>query len=142
MFPLDRHLTHGVRVALGTDVGGGTGYSMFKEGLQAYFIQHLRGARGVPLTAAHLLHLATAAGAAALGLSDEIGDLSLGKRFDAVWLRPAPGSPLDAGLRHTDDPEQALARAFALGVATDVAGVWVEGARIKEESTAYHHAEL
>jgi guanine deaminase len=141
LFPLDRHLAHRVPVALGTDVGAGTGYSMFKEGLQAYFIQQLRGPEGVPLTAAHLLHLATAAGAAALGLSDEIGDLGLGKRFDALWLRPAPGSPLDAGLRHAGDPEQALARAFALGVSTDVAGVWVDGARIKTAGPAYHHAE-
>lgn len=131
MFPLDRHLAHGVHVALGTDVGGGTGYSMFKEGLQAYFMQQLRAGRGVPLTAAHLLHLATAAGASALGLRDEIGDLGVGRRFDAVWLRPSPGSPLDVGLRHADGPEQALARAFALGVSADVAGVWVDGERIK-----------
>ena len=47
----------------GCDVGAGTGFSLFKEGLQAYFMQQLRGADGVPLTATHLLHLATAAGA-------------------------------------------------------------------------------
>ena len=50
LFPLDRHLAHGVPVALGSDVGAGTGYSLFKEGLQAYFMQQLRGADGVPLT--------------------------------------------------------------------------------------------
>lgn len=131
LFPLDRHLAHRVPVSLGTDVGGGTGYSMFKEGLQAYFMQQLRGPAGVPLTATHLLHLATAAGAAALGLGEQIGDLGVGKRFDALWLRPAPGGPLDVGLRHADGPEQALARAFALGVSSDVAGVWVDGERIK-----------
>ena len=69
LFPLDRHLDHGVHVALGCDVGAGTGFSLFKEGLQAYFMQQLRGADGVPLTATHLLHLATAAGASALGLA-------------------------------------------------------------------------
>ena len=36
LFPLDRHLPRG-RVALGSDVGAGTGLSLFKEGLQAYF---------------------------------------------------------------------------------------------------------
>ena len=51
LFPLDRHLAAGVRVALGSDVGAGTGFSLFKEGLQAYFMQQLRGADGVPLTA-------------------------------------------------------------------------------------------
>lgn len=132
LFPLGRHLAHRVPVALGTDVGGGTGYSMFKEGLQAYFMQQLRGPDGVPLTAAHLLHLATAAGAAALGLDDQIGDLGVGKRFDALWLRPPPGSPLDVGLEHAGEPEQALARAFALGVSSDVAGVWIDGERVKD----------
>jgi guanine deaminase len=131
LFPLARHLAHRVPVALGTDVGGGTGYSMFKEGLQAYFMQQLRGADGVPLGAPHLLHLATAAGAAALGLADRIGDLGVGKRFDALWLRPSPGSPLDTGLRHAEAPEQALARAFALGVSSDVAEVWVDGEAVK-----------
>src|SRR6185503_7942867 len=35
LFPLRRHVDAGVRVALGTDVGGGTGLGMLKEGLQA-----------------------------------------------------------------------------------------------------------
>jgi guanine deaminase len=131
MFPLDRHLAHGVALALGTDVGGGTGYSMFKEGLQAYFMQQLRGRDGSPLTATHLLYLATAAGAAALGLDGLVGDLGAGKRFDALWLRPPPGSPLHASLLHAGDPEEALARAFALGVSSDIAAVWVDGTPVK-----------
>ena len=49
------------------------------------------GADGVALTPAHLLYLATAAGAAALGLDDQVGDLGVGKLFDALWLRPPPG---------------------------------------------------
>ena len=88
LFPLREHVEKGVRVALGSDVGAGTGFSLFKEGLQAYFMQQLLGERGLALTPAHLLHLATSAGAAALGLADEVGDLSVGKQFDAVWLRP------------------------------------------------------
>jgi len=126
LFPLARHLEHGVRVALGSDVGAGTGFSLLKEGLQAYFAQQLLGEHGHPLTAAHLLHLATAAGAEALGL-DEVGDLSVGKRFDALWLCPAEGTPLGVGLAHAGDPAEALARAFALGTPADVRSVWVEG---------------
>jgi guanine deaminase len=131
LFPMDRHLVHGVRIALGCDVGAGTGYSLFKEGLQAYFAQHLRGADGVPLSASHLLYLATAAGAAALGLEDQVGDLSVGKCFDALWLRPPHGSTLAVALRHADTPEQALARAFALATSYDVAGVWIDGVETK-----------
>ena len=74
LFPMRRHLDFGVRVALGTDVGAGTGLSMLKEGLMAYQVQMLLGPAGAPLGPAELLWLATAAGAAALGLADEIGD--------------------------------------------------------------------
>jgi len=131
LFPLDRHLSSGVRVALGSDVGAGTGFSLFKEGLQAYFLQRLRGPEGVPMTSAHLLHLATAAGADALGLRDQVGDLAVGKRFDAVWLDPPPGTPLAIGLRYADGPSDALAKAFALATPHDVRGVWVDGERVK-----------
>lgn len=127
LFPLARHLAHGVRVTLGSDVGAGTGFSLLKEGLQAYFCQELLGELGHPLTAAHLLHLATAAGAEALGTADQVGDLSVGKRFDAQWLCPAEGSALEVGLAHAEDPAEALARTFALGTPADVRAVWVDG---------------
>ncbi len=126
LFPLARHLAAGVRVALGSDVGAGTGFSLLKEGLQAYFAQQLLGELGHPLTAAHLLHLATTAGASALGL-DEVGDFSVGKRFDAQWLCPAEGSALDVGLEHASDAPEALARTFALGTPADVRRVYVDG---------------
>ena len=131
LFPLRRHVERGVRVGLGTDVGAGTSFSLLREGLQAYFVQSLLGADGLPLTPAHLLYLATAAGAHALGLRDEVGDLGVGKRFDALWLRPAEGSTLDVALRHASGPEEAVAKAFALACSHDVAGVWVDGDQVK-----------
>jgi guanine deaminase len=130
LFPMARHLAHGVPVALGCDVGAGTGFCMFKEGLQAYFLQQLLGSEGVPLTAAHLLYLATAAGAGALGLADRVGDLGAGKRFDALLLRPAPGTPLDVGLRHAGGPDEALARTFTLATPADIAAVWIDGRQV------------
>lgn len=131
LFPLDRHLAAGVPVALGSDVGAGTGLSLFKEGLQAYFMQRLRGPDGVPLTAAHLLHLATAAGAEALGLRAEIGDLSAGRRFDAVLVQPPPGSGLWHVLAHASGPESALAKVFTLATTNDIAEVWIDGTPVK-----------
>src|SRR5260370_17314399 len=41
LFPLRRHIAAGVKCALGTDVGGGTGFGILKEGLQAYMLQRL-----------------------------------------------------------------------------------------------------
>jgi guanine deaminase len=130
LFPLRRHLAYGVGVALGSDVGAGTGFSLLKEGLQAYFGQQLLGPAGYPLSPVHLLHLATRAGACALGLNSEIGDLSVGKAFDATWLNPARNSTLDIVLRHAADVSDSLAKIFTLGTTADVAGVWVAGRRL------------
>ncbi|WP_019587845.1 guanine deaminase [Deinococcus apachensis] len=127
LFPLRRHLRAGVHVSLGTDVGGGTGFSMLKEGLQAYFMQQLLGPEGAPLTPAHLLYLVTRAGARALGLEGLTGDFGEGRAFDAVYLRPPPGGTLDTVLRHADGPERVLADLFTLGTQADVAQVWVGG---------------
>ncbi len=127
LFPLRSHLLAGVPVALGSDVGAGTGFSIFKEGLQAYFMQRLLHDDGHPLTPTHLLYLATRAGALALGLGDQVGDLSVGKRFDAVCLRPPGGTALNVGLRHTESAEEALGKIFALAGDADVADVWIDG---------------
>ncbi len=127
LFPLRRHLEHGVRVALGSDVGAGTGLFMPKEALQAYFMQQLLGVDGWQLGPVHLLHLATAAGATALGIADRVGDFTPGKEFDAVWLRPAAGSTYGVNLAHAADAVDALARTFALATPADVAAVWLRG---------------
>jgi guanine deaminase len=131
LFALERHVRHDVAVSLGSDVGAGTGFSLFKEALQAYFVQRLRGDAGMPLMPDHLLYLATTAGARALGLGDLVGDLSPGKRFDAVWVRPERGTSLDVGLRHAAGTEAAVAKIFALATDRDVVAVWVDGALVK-----------
>ena len=93
-FGLGRHVQHNVRVALGTDVGGGTGYGVLKEALQAYSLQRL-APDGVTMNAAQMLYLSTLAGAEALGLSETCGDFTVGKSFDAVWVKPRAGDPLE-----------------------------------------------
>jgi guanine deaminase len=131
LFPLASHLALGVRFGLGSDVGAGTGFCLFKEGLQAYFAQQLLGREGHRLSSRHLLWLATAAGAEVLGLADQIGDFSVGKQFDALWLRPAPASTLDIALRHASDDEDAVAKIFALAGPADVAATWVAGEQVR-----------
>ncbi|CAG1013040.1 partial guanine deaminase, partial [Burkholderiaceae bacterium] len=73
----------GVRVSIGTDVGGGTSLSMQRTLADAYKVQAMQGQR---LTAWKALHAATLGAAAALGLGDEIGSLSAGCAADVcVW---------------------------------------------------------
>ena len=129
-FPLRRHLDAGVRVALGTDVGAGTGLSMLAEGLMAYQVQMLAdpdSGVGVRLGPAHLLWLATAAGAVALGLQDEVGDLSAGKSADFVLVRPAAGSTLSGVLSRCGSVQEKVGALFTLAREESIAEVRVAG---------------
>jgi guanine deaminase len=125
-FPLRRHVDAGVTCALGTDVGGGVGFGMLKEGLHAYLMQRLAPDPKV-LDAARLLYLSTRAGAEALGLEHDIGDFRTGKAADFVYLRPPAGSVLEAAVQRADDPTQALAALFTLAGSESVREVRVEG---------------
>jgi guanine deaminase len=125
-FPLQRHVQAGVRFALGTDVGGGTGFGMLKEGLLAYLTQRLAPSP-VTLNAAHLLYLATRAGADALGLEDQIGDFTVGKFADFVYVRPPETNPLMAVMRNPISPERLLAAIFTLAGAECIKETCVEG---------------
>jgi guanine deaminase len=127
LFPLRRHLQAGVRCALGTDIGGGTGFGMLKEGLQAYMLQRI-APDGMLLNAAHMLYLATLAGAEALQLGNETGDFSPGKSADFIYIKPPAETPLAAVLERDPSPEQALAAIFTLAGAESVREVRVEGA--------------
>ena len=127
IFPLRRHIDAGVRVALGTDVGGGTGFGMMKEGLQAYLMQRV-APDGVTLDAARILYLSTLAGAEALGLASEVGSLCPGKAADFVYLRPASGSVLEAVLQHASGTDDMLSALFTLADEESVQQVRVDGA--------------
>jgi guanine deaminase len=126
IFPMRRHLQAGVRVALGTDVGGGTGPGMLKEGLQAYLMQRV-ASDGVMLDAPRLLYLSTLAGAEALGLASEVGSLCAGKSADFVYLRPPARSALETVLQHASSPHDSLTALFTLAGAESVREVRVGG---------------
>ncbi len=125
-FPLRRHVSAGVTCALGTDIGGGVGFGILKEGLHAYLMQRL-APDPEPLDATRLLYLATRAGAEALGLGTEIGDFRTGKAADFVYLRPQAGSVLESVVRHADGPIQALSALFTMASSETVREVRVEG---------------
>jgi guanine deaminase len=126
LFPLRRHVDAGVRVALGTDAGGGIGVGILKEALQAYLLQRVRP-DGPTLDAARMLYLSTLAGAEALGLDRDIGSFAPSKAADFVYLRPPEGSVLEIVMRHASDAAQALTAIFTLAGAESVREVRVGG---------------
>ncbi|HVL01550.1 MAG TPA: guanine deaminase, partial [Dongiaceae bacterium] len=79
LMDLARLRQHGVGVALGTDVGAGTSFSLFKTMDEAYKIQQLRGQKLDPMQA---FYFATLGSATALKLDHCIGNLLPGKEAD------------------------------------------------------------
>ncbi|GAB2869675.1 guanine deaminase [Streptomyces mayteni] len=94
LFDLDRAGRARARVALGTDVGGGTSYSMLQTMNEAYKVVALRNTYPdrVPeqgrktLTALRAFYLATLGGARALHLDEHIGSFRKGREADFVVL--------------------------------------------------------
>ena len=81
---------------------------------------------GFTLSPAHLLYLATRAGALALGL-DDVGDLSTGRQADLVLVRPAEGSTLADVLAQSPSAEASLGALFTLAREDTVREVFVGG---------------
>ena len=101
-----------LRVALGTDVGAGTSFSMLRTVSEAYKVCQLRGRSLDPL---HGLYLATLGGARALRLDDRIGNLEAGKEADFVVLDLAATPLLERRLAHADSLEDRLSALTVLG---------------------------
>ena len=83
LFNYERLATAGVRIALATDVGGGTSYSMLRTAAEAYKVMQLQGQNLPALVAFDLI---TRGNAAALGLAGEIGAIAPGAFADLVVL--------------------------------------------------------
>jgi guanine deaminase len=75
----------GVRIALATDVGGGTSYSMLRTAAEGYKVLQLNGQSWPALEA---LYRMTLGNARALSLDDRIGSVEAGKEADLVVLDP------------------------------------------------------
>ncbi len=83
LFPLRRVKGAGVGVAMGTDVGAGTSFSLLRTLGEAYKVLQLQGHR---LPVHEALYLATRGAACTLELSDAIGSLEPGKEADFAVL--------------------------------------------------------
>ena len=74
-----------VRIALATDVGGGTSYSMLRTAAEGYKVLQLNGQSWPAVEAFYQMTLGNAR---ALSLDDRIGSIEVGKEADLVALDP------------------------------------------------------
>lgn len=124
LFKLDQAQQFGVKVGLGTDIGGGTSFSMLRTLDEAYKIQRLRGSTLSPLEG---FYLATLGGAKALSLDHKLGNFETGKEADFIAIDLQATALLKQRTGHCKNIEELL---FALNVCGDersVSKVWIMG---------------
>ena len=114
----------GIRIALATDTGGGSSFSMLRTMAAAYEIAQLRGAALHP---AQLYWLATAGSARAMRLDGKIGTLAPGLEADLIALDLASTAAIAQRANRAEDFWEALFPTIMMGDDRAVAQVWVAG---------------
>ncbi len=112
LFNLAKCEQHDVKVGLGTDVGGGSSFSMLQTYNEAYKIQQLQNHT---MSAFKGLYLATLGGARALDLEGTIGNFLPGCEADFIVFDTAPTPFLGFRLAKCQDLHERLFCSLMLG---------------------------
>jgi guanine deaminase len=124
LFDYDRAHREGVPVAVATDVGGGTSFSMLRTLHEAYKVAQM-GRRA--LDSLDAFYLATRGGAKALGLDKQIGSFDAGCEADFIVLDPDATPILSRRMAAAKTLEEKLFLLMMLGDDRAVAGTYVMG---------------
>jgi guanine deaminase len=127
LFDLRTARDSGIRVGVGTDVGGGTSLNMFRTLGEAYKVLHLQE-QSMPGFQA--LYLATLGAANALYLDDRIGNFTTGKEADFVVLDYDGASITRRRLKQARDIGEKLFALITLGDDRSIAATYLLGKRI------------
>jgi guanine deaminase len=127
LFDFEKAGEAGMPVALGTDVGGGTSFSMLQTMNEAHKVARMRGHH---LTAARMFWLATAGAAQALGLDQTVGTLRPGSEADFIVLDPEATPLLARRTALAQSPEEWLFAFAMLGDDRAVLETYAAGQRV------------
>lgn len=131
LFDWSRARAEGVPVAVATDIGGGTSYSMLRTMSEAYKVLQLQGQS---LSAFAALHAITLGNAKALKLDHLIGSLEPGHEADVVVLDPAAQRAMAHRLETARDLAEELFVLVTLGDERNVVATYVMGERTNPPS--------
>jgi guanine deaminase len=127
LFNLPMAEKHKVNVGVGTDVGGGTSFSILQTLNEAYKVMQMQGARLSPFKS---LYLATLGGARALRLDDRVGSLQVGNEADFLVLDYHATPLLSYRLSQARDIAEILFVLMTLGDDRVVQETWSAGVRV------------
>lgn len=128
LFDYERLHERGVRIAVATDVGGGTSYSMLKTLDEGYKVLQLRGQRLPPLASFYMMTLGNAR---ALSLEDSIGSIEPGRDADLVVLDARATPQMALRMETIDSLTEELFLLQTCGDDRAVAEVYVAGKAMK-----------
>ena len=124
LFDLARARQHGIQVGLGTDVGGGTSFSLLQTMNEAYKVLQLQQ---VSLSSVAALYLATLGAAKSLCTQDKVGNFEVGKEADFVVLDSAPTRLLERRLAQANTLSDSLFSHMMLGDDRSVDATYIMG---------------
>ncbi|MEO8738337.1 MAG: guanine deaminase [Casimicrobiaceae bacterium] len=124
LFDRDAANAAGAYVTFGTDVAGGTSFSMLRTMHEAYKVLQLKGQT---LTAGDAFYLATRGAANALGLSDRIGSFAPGTEADFIVLDPDATPLLSRRFAMAETLAERLFALMILGDDRTIAATYVQG---------------
>ena len=119
-----------VRIAVATDIGGGTSYSMLKTMDEAYKVQQMRGERLNPLESFYSM---TRGNGEALGLVDRIGTLEPGSDADIVVMNASATPAMALKMECVTTLAEELFLLQTLGDDRAIAETYVAGIPLKCE---------
>lgn len=125
IFDLAARKAEGQIVALGTDTGGGSSFSMLRTMAAAYEIGQLAG---TPLHPAQLWWLATMGGAEALRLGHKIGNIAIGAEADLAVIDLASTPAIAQRAARAGDFWESLFPTIMMGDDRAIRAVWINGA--------------
>jgi guanine deaminase len=131
LFGWSRARAEGVPVAVATDIGGGTSYSMLRTMSEAYKVLQLQGQS---LSAFAALHAITLGNAKALKLDHLIGSLEPGHEADIVVLDASAQRAMAHRLETARDLAEELFVLVTLGDERNVVATYVMGERVNAPS--------
>lgn len=132
LFNIEAMREHDITVGMGTDVGGGSSFSLLKTFNEAYKVQQLQGNK---LSAFEGLYLSTLGGARALDLEGVIGQLEEGCEADIVVLDYAGTPFMDFRLKETKDIHEKLFALMMLGDDRSIYATYSNGEKVHQRDS-------
>ena len=126
LFDMQAAIDKGLRLGIGTDVGGGTSFSMFTTLNESYKVCAMNGFNLSPLQS---FYIATLGGAKSLNLDDRLGNFNVGKEADFIVVDLNATALMKRRMSHTESLNEQLFALMMLGDDRNIKATHIMGER-------------